>query len=471
MRSIVARRWSRGVDRNDARTGPVVRGPLREVLARPHINGHPNVESPGAGNGWQYYAAGVSLTKATDQRTARWRVRRLAFARAVSSGGSQAAQIALVYQIYALTRSGAWVAAALFGSISLGGLLGPVSGWVADRFDRRKVMVLSEFTAGIAYFGMVFAHAPAVLLAGALAATVLGSPFRAASAAAIPNLVGPDDLAWANAQLGAAFNVALVTGPLIGGALVALSGAGLVFAVNAATFAISGALIACTAGHFGGRRSHALVEGEAARQLFAGFKFIVTNKRLAPLALASALAYASFGAALVIDPALSRYFHAGSIGYGLLTTVWGAGAVIGALVAGRTVTVAGAHKAVVWGMAAMAVSLGSIVILPTFALIVAAGALGGAGSGFVFIPWLLLIQHHSTDSFRGRVVAAAETFDQVAFLAGMGAAVPVISYANPHHAYALAGLLLALATVITAVTGSTQPGVEPVAAAVVLDDR
>jgi MFS family permease len=388
----------------------------------------------------------------------------------VSSGGSQAAQLALIYQIYAITRSGAWVAAALFGSISLGGLLAPISGWVADRFDRRRVMVVSELTSGAAYLSMVFAHTPGLLLTGALAATVLGAPFRAASAAAIPNLVSSEDLAWANAQLGAAVNVALVAGPLVGGALVAISGASLVFAVNAATFAISGSLIALTSGVFGGHQQH-IGEAHPTRGLFAGFRLIVSNKRLAPLALASALAYGSFGAALVIDPALSRYFHAGSVGYGLLTTVWGAGAVVGALVAGRVVTVPRAHKAVVWGMAAMAISLGSIVVLPTFALIVAAGAVGGAGSGFVFIPWLLLIQHHSTDAIRGRVVAAAEAFDQISFLAGMGAAVPVISITDPHHAYALAGLLLTAATVITAVSSPRRPAVQLPPTLTAADDR
>jgi predicted MFS family arabinose efflux permease len=331
-------------------------------------------------------------------------------------------------------------------------------------------MVLSEISAGAAYLGMVFAHAPGALLAGALAATILGAPFRAASAAAIPNLVEAQDLPWANAQLGAAVNIALTAGPLVGGALVALSGPSLVFFVNAATFVVSGVLIAFTPGNFGGHQQHAIGEGHRARELFAGFRLIVSNKLLAPLAAASALAYGSFGAALVIDPALSGYFHAGAVGYGLLTTVWGAGAVVGALLAGRVVTVRRAHRTVVWGMAAMAVSLGSIPVLPTFALIVAAGAIGGVGSGFVFIPWLVLIQHHSADIVRGRVVAAAEAFDQIAFMAGMGVAVPLISVANPHRAYALTGLLLTAATLITAVSSPRRPTAEPMASLATVDD-
>jgi MFS family permease len=411
------------------------------------------------------YRSDVATTGAAERTRGRRQVRKLATARMVSAGGSQAAQIALVYQIYSVTGSGVWVAAALFGAISLGGLLGPVSGLIADRFDRRRVMVLSEFAAGAAYLGLVFVHRPVLLLAGALAATALGSPFRAASAAAIPNLVTPEDLPWANAQLGAAFNVALVAGPVVGGALVAASGANLVFAVNAATFAMSGALIATTRGRFGAAGRHSVSEEHRTRELFTGFRFILSSGRLAPLTVASALAFASFGTALVIDPALSRYFHAGSLGYGLLTAVWGGGAVVGAVVAGRVVTVELAYRAVIRGMGAMALSLGSIAVLPTFPLIVAAGAVGGAGSGFVFIPWLLLLQHHSPDPIRGRVVAAADAFDQIAFLAGMGLAVPAIWLADPHRAYALAGLLLVAATAMTAVASAVpyDPGAGEVA--------
>jgi hypothetical protein len=100
-----------------------------------------------------------------------------------------------------------------------------------------------------------------------------------------------------------------VAGPLVGGALVAVSGASLVFAVNAATFAVSGLLIALTSGIFGGHQQRLIGGAHPTRELFTGFRLIVSNKQLAPLAIASSLAYASFGAALVIDPALSRYLR------------------------------------------------------------------------------------------------------------------------------------------------------------------
>ena len=98
----------------------------------------------------------------------------------------------------------------------------------------------------------------------------------------------------------------------------------------------------------------------------------------------------------------------------------------------------------------MAVSLGSIAVLPTFVLIVAVGAVGGTGSGFVFVPILLLVQHNTTDRVRGRVVAATESSEQVAFLIGMGTAAAVLGHVQPQHAYALAGLALLCATVLSA---------------------
>ena len=374
-------------------------------------------------------------------------MRRLAAARLVSASGSQAAQIALVFEIYERTHSGAWVAGALIASVAMNGLLGPASGWVADRFDRRRVMVVSEFSGAAAYAVITFAHEPVLLIGGVFAATVLSAPFRAASTAALPNLVDDDLLGWANGLLQTAFNVGLVAGPFVGGALVASSGSGAVFLVNAVSFVLSGIVIAATRGDYGGRASHATarIDGEP-HPLLAGFHVIASNRLLLSLTASSACAYASFGAALVIDPALADQFHAGAVGYGLLTTVWGGGAVVGALVAGRTVTVPSAAMAVVWGMAAMAASLGSIAVLPSFALIVAVGAFGGVGSGFVFVPLLLLVQHHTSDDVRGRVVAATESCEQVAFLIGMGIAASVITSIRPQHAYALAGVALVAAT-------------------------
>jgi MFS family permease len=134
----------------------------------------------------------------------------LAGARLVSVAGTQAAQVALVYTIYQRTRSSAWVSASLFAMVAVTGLLGPVSGWIGDRFDRRRVMITSELAAGVGWVGLLAVDASWLLVALALAATAAGAPFRAASAATIPNLVGEEDLTWANGIVAGSVNAAFL---------------------------------------------------------------------------------------------------------------------------------------------------------------------------------------------------------------------------------------------------------------------
>src|SRR5580765_639613 len=84
-------------------------------------------------------------------------VRALAAARLVSVGGSQAAQIALAYTVYKKTGSAAWVSAALVASAGVVGLVGPVSGWIGDRYDRRRVMVVAELAGAAGWVAVLLA--------------------------------------------------------------------------------------------------------------------------------------------------------------------------------------------------------------------------------------------------------------------------------------------------------------------------
>src|ERR671923_2323128 len=68
-------------------------------------------------------------------------VRRVAFARAISLTGSQAAFAALAYIVYRLTdNSAAWGSPTLLLTMGLQGLVQPIASWFGDRFDRRRVL-------------------------------------------------------------------------------------------------------------------------------------------------------------------------------------------------------------------------------------------------------------------------------------------------------------------------------------------
>ena len=65
----------------------------------------------------------------------------LAAANGISATGSLAAYTALTYEVYRQTGSPYWVSTAAFVSFALTGAAAPVAGWLADRYDRRRVMI------------------------------------------------------------------------------------------------------------------------------------------------------------------------------------------------------------------------------------------------------------------------------------------------------------------------------------------
>jgi MFS family permease len=390
----------------------------------------------------------------------RW-VGLLAGARLVSVAGSQAAQVALVYTIYQRTGSAAWVSAALFALVAVTGLLGPVSGWIGDRFDRRRVMITSELAAGAGWVGLLAVDAPWLLVALVLAATAVGAPFRAASAAMIPSLVDDEDLTWANGIVAGSVNAALVVGPLVGGALVAASGPDAVFMVNAGSYVASAALLCrLPAERPGDRRIHLPVTG-----IMVGFRVVAHDWSLRLLVAVTAMSFAAFGMTLVADLPLADHFDAGSVGYGLLTALWGLGAVAGSWAAARWLRPSREALSLALGTAAMAVSLGSIAVMPAFAPIVLVGALGGIGSGYAFTPWFTMVQRLTKDVHRSRVFAAAETCEQAAFVAGMLAAGWIVDAVGPKPTYLVPGVLLALGAAIAARIRRSIPATAAVPAA------
>jgi DHA3 family macrolide efflux protein-like MFS transporter len=387
---------------------------------------------------------------ATDPETGRRSVRLLAAARLASTGGSQAAQLALAYTIYQRTSSAAWVSASLVASAGVVGLVGPLSGRLSDRHDRRRVMVAAELAGGLGWLAVMVAGSPAMLVAAALVATAANAPFRAASNASIPNLVGPDQLTWANGVIATASNASLVAGPLIGGVLVGAVGPRAVFGLNVVSFLISGALIARMPGRFAEARE----PGGTAPAL--RWRTVLADRCRRRLFAVTALSFAAFGVTLVADLPLVDHFGGGSVGYALLTSLWGTGAVVGSMASSR-LTVRHERRALVAGTAAMGVSLGSIAVMPNLASAIVVGTLGGLGAGLAFTQWYSLLQRASPDAERGTSFAIAETLEQVSFVAGMVVAGFVVDAVGPKPTYLVPGALLLAATAVSSLVTVAAP--------------
>jgi MFS family permease len=367
-------------------------------------------------------------------RTHRPAIRRLATARAISIAGGEAAYVSLVFLTLARTHSAGWVAAVLLAWIGVGGLVSPIAGSLGDRFDRRRVMIVSDLAGAACFAAIAFVDRPVLLVVLAALAAVCEAPFFPASSAAIPNLAPSHDLAWANGTIGAGRTVGGLVGPVGGGFLIAAAGPGVAFAVNAATFVVSAAIVATVRGSFSGDRH------ETTTGLLAGFRHVAATPFLRWLAIAWSIFLVGVGLVLVAEPALAATLGSGSIGFGLLVAGWSAGGLVGALLAPRVVARHGLVPSLVWGAAGAALAIGATAGAPWLATAALMMALAGLSNSVSSVAEETLVQRWTPDAIRSRVFAALEAAIVAAL--GLGLAVGgVVLAAGPRVAYAVAGVL------------------------------
>jgi len=367
-------------------------------------------------------------------------VRRLALGRVISLTGTFAAGTALNYSIYQRTHSTAWLSAAMLTTWGVVGFFGPVAGAIGDHFDRRRLMIYAEIGAAVCWAVMAFlVRAPALVLAVAFVSSMLEAPYFPASSAAIPNLAGEENLSWANSLLGSGRYLGVTIGPLIGGVLVASAGARWVFVANAVSYAGSALLTTTVHGRFAdasSRTEEAELEHKGAA---AGFRFVARDRVLRTLAIAWVCAISGLAMALVADPALVDTFHAGSLGYGLISTFWGGGTIVGTWL-GRRLSERNEGRWLVICSALLGVTGFGIALAPWFAVVLFWSLVFGISDGPTQVAEQNLLQRRTPDVVRGRVMGAWETFMHAALIVALVGGAVVVRVAGPRGAYAVGGV-------------------------------
>jgi MFS family permease len=370
----------------------------------------------------------------TPPRTA---VRRLAAGRVISITGTFAAATALTFAIWRQTHSSAWVAATDLCTFAVIGFFGPAAGAIADRFDRRRVMMLGEAGAAACWAAMVVVRSPAGLLALAFTAAMLESPFFPASSAAIPNLAGKDDLAWANSMIAIGRHAGITIGPLIGGLAVAKFGAAAVFAANAVSYAVSIGLVWSVRGSFSDP-DRTEDEAETHAGILAGFRFIVRDRVLRTMAFGWFVFVLGMGMSIVADPALADKFGAGSFGYGMLTAAWGGGTILGSILA-RRASERTEGRWLVGCTFALAMTAFGVALSPVFWMAVAWVGVFGIADGPTLVIEQNVMQRRAPDVVRSRVVGAFETVMHGGISISLLLGAVVVPAVGPQGAYAVAG--------------------------------
>ncbi|MFI6476690.1 MFS transporter [Nonomuraea sp. NPDC050663] len=169
---------------------------------------------------------------------------RLWTARTISFTGDSLSLVALMVHVADSTGRALAVALLLLVGDFAPALLGPLTGAVADRYGRRRVMVGCEVVQGllVAAIAIWLPPLPVLLVLVGLRA-IAGQLFQAASRSVVPELVPDAKLARANTLLGMGTNGGEALGPIAAAALLAVSDIRGVLLVDAATFAVSAVLL------------------------------------------------------------------------------------------------------------------------------------------------------------------------------------------------------------------------------------
>jgi MFS family permease len=285
-------------------------------------------------------------------------------------------------------------------------LLLPWSGWAADRFDRRKFLFVTQGMLGLlslvqgllVIFGVVQLWHVYVLAFLFGCAAALDLPARQAF---VSDIVDEADIANAVGLNSTSFNAARLVGPAIAGGMIAVTGTGWVFVLNALSFAgVIGALWRVKVAVPKAAKALSRAQGGLAE----GFIYIWTRPDLT-IVLVMAFLICTFGLnfPIFISTMSVREFHAGAGQYGISVSIMAIGSLIGAL------TTAARRQPTVWhllvgagvfglGCAAAAVSPAYVV----FALMLV--AIGVAAQTFT-TGCNALLQLTTTPEVRGRVLA------------------------------------------------------------------
>jgi MFS family permease len=203
-------------------------------------------------------------------------------------------------------------------------VLGPWFGVVADRHNRRRLLMLAECGLGLVAAGYALAS-----LTGALATVwgVINALDTPARRALVPALVPPDQAASASALTGTALLIGMAAGSALGGALVAVAGVTAAFAVNAASFFADVAVLGTI------RAGKSPRVKRAPRQVREGFSYVAHAPELrTPLLTLALIATLAFTMQVSVPPLVHQSFAGGPSQLGAALTTLAAGSMIGTLV-------------------------------------------------------------------------------------------------------------------------------------------
>lgn len=340
-------------------------------------------------------------------------------ARAVAGLGTSMLVVAIPAHVFAVTGSVLATGVTLAFEYLPSLLLGPFAGVMADRWDRRRLMVATDLVHVLAISVALLARTPETIWLVYVAVLGQGSAavlFRPAGQAHIPAVVGTGPaLTSANALSAVTTGVVALGGPPLGGLLFAVNGIGAVVAASAAAALLSAATIAMTS-------ARPRDGGPASRNVLASISQGLRHVRQAAATrglLATNSLYLLANAALtalLVPFGVTRL--GGSMEVGYLLSALGLGFLLGAPVSRRLADRHPARTTVAAGQALVAAAFALLFNSTALPLALVSAVLLGLPAVTVLVSVQSWVQRTTPEGLLGRVTSAFLTMEAAATMLG-----------------------------------------------------
>jgi dTMP kinase len=318
-----------------------------------------------------------------------------------------------------------------------GFLVGPLAGVLADRFDRKRLMVVADLARACVIFSLPFVPNIIYLLVASMILESLTLIWGPAKDASLPNLVPAAHLTQANSlnliavyapfPVASMLYLALSTlGRFVGDNVPVLKGVtgdpeALALWLDSMTFAFSALMVSGLAIASARRNTGHVDLGDVKRDLLEGLRFVRDDKKVQPWLIGIGLTFMAAGGVFSLGPGFAKaVLGAGDRGFASVIGFLGTGMLIGLVGIGPLAK--RVQKDVIFSSSILLLGIGLIALASASSLSVAsaiASALGFfAGTGYS--TGYTLMQESTADELRGRTFSAAYTVIRVGTLGGLG---------------------------------------------------
>jgi len=288
-------------------------------------------------------------------------------------------------------------------------LFSPFAGYLADRFNRRKLMILCDFGRAVALLGILLVRSPETLWIAFVLTSIqmmLSALFEPAKTSSIPNVTTPEQLVDANVISTATWSIIFTSGMALGGFATELLGTDLVFILDAGSYLISAwflyrAVIP--------QVEQSTEEKQRTRNpligIKEGFSYLTSNRQILRPSIAKGTSTMFLGGLVYLLIIVSEdVLKMGSIGLGLLYAARGFGTGVGPII-GRRLFNDSKDWVRIMGFCILTSGLMYVVVgwSSSILIMILFVFFAHTASGANWVMSTILLQKRTTDTFRGRI--------------------------------------------------------------------